>query len=155
MSIKRLPDDAIAQIKSSATVTSLNGAVSGLICNSLDSGATRITVSVDYGRGSCTVEDDGMGILPAEFRLGGSLGKLHCECLRVSIFIRSVWLIFDNKIPRNIQRAMVFMGGTAHSWRRWHPYPCSLSPLITANISRITRSGFITLISSLDIPLHL
>ncbi|KAI0397166.1 hypothetical protein F5Y17DRAFT_416530 [Xylariaceae sp. FL0594] len=77
MSIQWLPDEAIAQIKSSATIASLNGVVNGLICNSLDSGATKITVSVDYERGNCTVEDDGMGISPAEFKPGGSLGRLY------------------------------------------------------------------------------
>ncbi|RYC54065.1 hypothetical protein CHU98_g12143 [Xylaria longipes] len=77
MSIQPLPDDVIAQIKSSTTITSLNGVVCGLFKNSLDSGATKVTVSIDYVRGSCSVEDDGLGILPAEFKPGGGLGKLH------------------------------------------------------------------------------
>ncbi|KAI0555800.1 hypothetical protein F4679DRAFT_519911 [Xylaria curta] len=77
MSIQPLPDDVIAQIKSSTTITSLNGVVCGLFQNSLDSGAAKIAVSVDYVRGSCSVEDDGLGILPAEFKPGGGLGKLH------------------------------------------------------------------------------
>ncbi|KAI0457217.1 hypothetical protein F5B21DRAFT_464756 [Xylaria acuta] len=77
MSIQPLPNDVIAQIKSSATITSLNGAVCGLFKNSLDSGATKVTISIDYVRGSCSVEDDGLGILPAEFKPSGGLGKLH------------------------------------------------------------------------------
>ncbi|KAI1741111.1 hypothetical protein F4680DRAFT_81182 [Xylaria scruposa] len=77
MSIQPLPNDVIAQIKSSTTITSLNGVVCGLFKNSLDSGATKVAVSVDYVRGSCSVEDDGLGILPAEFSPGGGLGKLH------------------------------------------------------------------------------
>lgn len=79
MSIRRLPGDVAAQIKSSATVASLNDAALGLLCNALDAGASRVTVSVDYGRGACTVEDDGSGIEPAEFRREGGLGKLHRE----------------------------------------------------------------------------
>ncbi|KAI0467792.1 hypothetical protein F4859DRAFT_492686 [Xylaria cf. heliscus] len=77
MSIQPLPNDVIAQIKSSSTITSLNGAVCGLFKNSLDSRATKVTISIDYVRGSCSVEDDGLGILPAEFKAGGGLGKLH------------------------------------------------------------------------------
>lgn len=79
MSIQPLPADVIAQIKSSTTITSLSGAVCGLFKNSLDSGATKVTISIDYVRGSCSVEDDGLGILPAEFKPGGGLPKLHCK----------------------------------------------------------------------------
>ncbi|KAI1123523.1 hypothetical protein F5Y10DRAFT_251708 [Nemania abortiva] len=77
MSIRPLPDNVVAQIKSSTTITSLNGVVCGLFRNSLDSEATRVTISVDYMRGNCSVEDDGPGILPAEFKPSGGLGKLH------------------------------------------------------------------------------
>lgn len=77
MSIKPLPEDVIAQIKSSTTITSLNGVVCGLFKNSLDAGATKITVKIDYARGNCSVEDNGAGILPTEFASDGGLGKLH------------------------------------------------------------------------------
>ncbi|KAI1078515.1 hypothetical protein F5B20DRAFT_591361 [Whalleya microplaca] len=77
MSIQHLPDDVIAQIKSSTTIVSLNGVVCGLAKNSLDAKATKITVSVDYGRGNCSVEDNGMGIPPTEFKTTGGLGRLH------------------------------------------------------------------------------
>ncbi|KAI1434991.1 hypothetical protein GGR50DRAFT_659718 [Xylaria sp. CBS 124048] len=77
MSIQPLPEDVIARIKSSTAITSLNSAVCGLIKNSLDAGATKIAISVDYARGSCSVEDNGLGIPPAEFRSSGGLGKLH------------------------------------------------------------------------------
>lgn len=79
MSIQQLPEDVVAQIKSSTSITSLNGVVSGLIKNSLDAGATKITVSVDYVKGNCSVEDNGSGILPAEFASTGGLGKPHCK----------------------------------------------------------------------------
>ena len=62
MSIQRLPEDVIGQIKSSI----------------FDSRATKINVSVDYARGNCSVEDNGLGIPPTEFRPDGGLGKLHC-----------------------------------------------------------------------------
>ncbi|KAF4430187.1 Vacuolar protein sorting-associated protein 11-like protein [Colletotrichum fructicola] len=77
MSIKPLPEDVIRRISSSATITSLNAVVCGLIKNSFDAGATRINITVDYSRGNCTVEDDGLGILPIEFREAGGLGKLY------------------------------------------------------------------------------
>ncbi|KAI2615105.1 hypothetical protein GGR54DRAFT_614067 [Hypoxylon sp. NC1633] len=77
MSIQQLPDHVIAQIKSSTTITSLNSVLCGLVKNSLDAQATKITVSVDYVRGNCSVEDNGSGIPPNEFRSAGGLGKLH------------------------------------------------------------------------------
>jgi DNA mismatch repair protein MLH3 len=80
MSIQPLPGDVVAQIKSSAVITSLNGVVCGLLENSLDAGASRINISVDYSRGNCSAEDDGDGIAPASFQEDGGLGKLYCEC---------------------------------------------------------------------------
>ncbi|KAL2132201.1 hypothetical protein VTI74DRAFT_4088 [Chaetomium olivicolor] len=77
MSIQPLPGDVVARIKSSAVITSLNGAVCGLLQNSLDAGASKVNVSVDYSRGNCSVEDNGLGIPPAAFREDGGLGKLH------------------------------------------------------------------------------
>ncbi|KAI8959991.1 hypothetical protein F5Y11DRAFT_331268 [Daldinia sp. FL1419] len=77
MSIQQLPEHVIAQIKSSTTITSLNSVVCGLVQNSLDAEATKITVSIDYVRGNCTIEDNGLGIPPEEFKPTGGLGKLH------------------------------------------------------------------------------
>ncbi|KAK6225417.1 DNA mismatch repair protein [Colletotrichum tabaci] len=77
MSIKPLPEDVIRRIRSSATVTSLNGVVCALVKNALDAHATRLNITVDYSRGNCVVEDDGLGILPFEFREPGGLGKQH------------------------------------------------------------------------------
>jgi DNA mismatch repair protein MLH3 len=79
MSIQQLPDDVAAQIKSSTTITSLNAVVCGLIKNSLDAGATKVTVLINTVKGNCSVEDNGSGILPNEFRPEGGLGKLHCR----------------------------------------------------------------------------
>lgn len=78
MSIKPLPGDVVAQIKSSVVITSLNNVICGLIKNSLDAAATKINVSIDFSRGNCSVEDDGNGIQPTEFDQDGGLGQLHC-----------------------------------------------------------------------------
>ena len=77
MSIKPLPPEVIAQLKSSIAITSLNGVVCELLKNSLDAGSSKIDVSVYYARGGCAIEDDGLGILPAEFHESGGLGKLY------------------------------------------------------------------------------
>ncbi|KAF5024339.1 hypothetical protein F66182_3616 [Fusarium sp. NRRL 66182] len=77
MSIRPLPQDVVDKIKSSVNITSLSGVVCGLIANSLDAGASKIIISIDYTRGNCTVEDNGSGIPPQEFKDGGGLGKLH------------------------------------------------------------------------------
>lgn len=72
-----LPVDVAVQIESAAAITSLRGAVIGLVENSLDAGARKIEVIVDFSRGACTVEDDGHGISPPEFSHCGGLGKPH------------------------------------------------------------------------------
>lgn len=77
MSIQPLPPNVIAQIKSSSTITSLNGVICELVKNSLDASCSKIDVVVDYSRGSCIVEDNGSGILPSEFAEDGGLGKLY------------------------------------------------------------------------------
>jgi DNA mismatch repair protein MLH3 len=79
MSIKPLPAEVIAQIKSSVVITSLNSVVLGVLQNSLDADATKVNISVDYTRGNCSVEDNGLGIPPPTFEPDGGLGKLHCE----------------------------------------------------------------------------
>ena len=76
--IAPLSPDAIAQIKSSTTITNLVDVVSGLICNSLDANASKIQVSVDFAKGSCVVEDDGVGIAASEFEEAGGLLKAYC-----------------------------------------------------------------------------
>lgn len=70
-----LAAEVAAQIKSSIAITSLNDVVAGLVKNSLDAGAQKIEVSVDFHRGGCVVEDDGNGIPPMEFSDKGGLGK--------------------------------------------------------------------------------
>ena len=77
MSIRPLPRHVAAQITSSVLITSLNDAVSGLVKNALDAGAATVNIYLDYAKGGCTVEDNGLGIPPAEFRVDGGLGKAH------------------------------------------------------------------------------
>jgi DNA mismatch repair protein MLH3 len=77
MSIKPLPTEVVAQITSTTTITSLVGVVCELIKNALDAYAETISVTVDFSRGSCMVEDDGVGILPLDFEESGGLGKMH------------------------------------------------------------------------------
>ena len=74
-----LPVDVVAQIRSSSIITSLSSVILQLLRNSLDAGASRAKILVDYQRGSCTVEDDGLGISPEEFLEDGGLGKMHCQ----------------------------------------------------------------------------
>ncbi|KAG9190459.1 hypothetical protein G6011_08547 [Alternaria panax] len=77
-SILPLPEHVVAQIKSSTAIVSLTGVVLELLKNSLDAHATRIEAAIDFARGGCSVEDDGLGISPLEFREEGGLGKLYC-----------------------------------------------------------------------------
>jgi DNA mismatch repair protein MLH3 len=77
MSIRPLPRHVAEQIRTSVIVTSLNDVVSGLLKNSLDAGASAVNVHLDYPKSGCTVEDDGLGIPPAEFYPEGGLGKAH------------------------------------------------------------------------------
>ena len=75
--VRALPDDIAARIKSSVTITSLKDVVLGLLKNSLDAGSTWIDLELDFGHGSCTVEDNGKGIAPPDFGPDGGLGRLY------------------------------------------------------------------------------
>ncbi|KAL5118336.1 DNA mismatch repair protein [Pleosporales sp. CAS-2024a] len=75
--IQPLPADVAAQIEASAAIVSLGDAVLGLLANALDAHAARIDVTLDFPRGACTLEDDGLGIPPAEFSPDGRLAQLH------------------------------------------------------------------------------
>lgn len=75
--IRPLPSDVAAKIKSSTSITHLTGVIVELVKNSLDAHSHTVFVTVDFARGSCVVEDDGDGIAPAEFQSHGGLGKAH------------------------------------------------------------------------------
>ena len=75
--IQPLPSAVISQIRSSFAITSLTSVVFSLIENALDAGATKIEVEVNFPKGDCVVEDDGLGIHPDEFATSGGLGKRY------------------------------------------------------------------------------
>ena len=68
---------AITQLCSSKQITSLQSVVLALLMNSLDADATKISIIVDFRRGSCMVEDNGCGIPSIEFVNTGGLGRLN------------------------------------------------------------------------------
>ncbi|KAI6836428.1 hypothetical protein KC340_g7585, partial [Hortaea werneckii] len=72
-----LPPDAVAQIHSSKNITSLQGVGLALLENCLDASATKVDILVDFSRGSCVLEDNGLGIPPGEFTKEGSLGRMY------------------------------------------------------------------------------
>ena len=80
MSILPLPENVRAQIKSSIDITSLSDAVEELFKNALDAGASKVTISVDFAKGFCSVKDDGTGIPSSEFGPKGHLARVYCEC---------------------------------------------------------------------------
>ena len=75
--IAPLPPQVVAQIRSSTSITSLNGVIIELVKNSLDAEATEIEIRVFRDRGGCMVQDDGLGIAPSEFETQGGLAKPH------------------------------------------------------------------------------
>ena len=76
-----LPGHLIEPLKSSITITTLTDVILGLLQNALDAKSTQAVVNVDFARGSCAVEDDGIGIGIEEFYEGGGLGKRFCWAL--------------------------------------------------------------------------
>lgn len=79
MSIQPLSEEVKAQIKSAVQITSIADAVEGLFTNALDANATKVTITIDFAKGFCAVDDDGSGIPSAEFLPDGRLAQLHCE----------------------------------------------------------------------------
>ena len=113
MSIRPLPPDVVAQIKSSTVITSVNGVIYELMKNSLDAGAKKIDVTVDYSRGGCTVEDDGLGILPLDFASGGGLGKPHRE-FHLLYLLYASHIANRRQIHPNLSRSPFATGVMAH-----------------------------------------
>lgn len=89
-----LPAEDAAQLKSSTAIPSLEYVVVGLVENALDASARQIEVNVDFRHGSCSVEDNGCGILPIEFSAPGGLGKPSC----MSSFLLSSQLLISDLI---------------------------------------------------------
>ncbi len=110
MSIRPLPDEVVAQIKSSTTIVSLTGVVLELLKNSLDAKASKVDITVDFARGGCVVEDNGLGIPPAEFSQDGGLGKLYCMCrLHICKYKPNLTI----KTPRNFTQLNRILASTA------------------------------------------
>ncbi|KAF2159808.1 hypothetical protein M409DRAFT_70840 [Zasmidium cellare ATCC 36951] len=80
-----LSADAISQIHSSKHITSLEGVALSLLENGLDAGATKISITLDWRRGCCTVEDNGIGIPATEFAENGGLGRMYCTSKRAPV----------------------------------------------------------------------
>ena len=109
-SILPIPPEVAAQIRSSTTITTLTCVVLGLLVNSLDADARRIDISVDFGRGAVSVEDDGFGIPPREFTEAGGLGKLYCRHL----FLFGKGLTDSKQIRLRIPAPLPLMGGRGY-----------------------------------------
>lgn len=75
--ILSLDQSSAARVKASSVITSLNDVAKGLLSNSLDAGATRIEIILNYQRAQVTVEDNGEGIPANEFGQNGGLGTIH------------------------------------------------------------------------------
>ena len=99
--IKPLPPSVAAQIKSSTDISSLSSVVLSLLKNALDAGAGRVDITVDFGRGSCSVEDDGQGITPADFHEDGGLGKPYRK--RCGLLLRPCMLTSLDTSNFNVQ----------------------------------------------------
>lgn len=99
-SIQPLPPDVVAQIKSSISITHLNGVILELLKNALDANAQRVSVNVNFERGGCVVEDDGRGIPSAEFEAGGGLGKTHRN-YTIGLASDKIFINFRLQIRRN------------------------------------------------------
>jgi Histidine kinase-, DNA gyrase B-, and HSP90-like ATPase len=114
MSIKRLPDEVVRRLQSSASITTLRHVVIGLLKNSLDAGATKVNITVDFARGNCTVEDNGEGIAPADFQESGILGQSHCKSTSAN-----VWALLNSQArqsTRLMRGCTVDMGISCPHW---------------------------------------
>jgi hypothetical protein len=103
--IQPLSSEVVAKIKSSTSITHLNGVIAELVKNSLDANAQSIFVTVDYRRGGCVVEDDGDGILPAEFAPDGGLGKIHLT-----------YTLFIERFYANLRRYLQIAVAITRTW---------------------------------------
>ncbi|GIC91266.1 putative DNA mismatch repair protein (Mlh3) [Aspergillus udagawae] len=135
--IEPLPPEVVAKIKSSTSITDLNRVVVELVKNALDANAHTVSVTVDFHRGGCVVEDDGDGIPPAEFESDGGIGKAHHTSKlhsaravygRRGLFLASVaslslLTVTSQHFRHNSTNSVIFHHSTPIA--RWIPAPSS------------------------------
>lgn len=73
-----LDPDIQTRVTSSIQIVSLRHVVIGLLENSIDAGATEISIKLDFKRGFCSVEDNGCGIATRELVDDSQLAKQFC-----------------------------------------------------------------------------
>ncbi|CAI7857985.1 unnamed protein product [Closterium sp. NIES-54] len=71
--IRELPEHVSRKVRSSVVVPSLSQLTEELVCNSLDAGATEVSVTVDSSAATIRVDDDGCGISRDDLVLLGEL----------------------------------------------------------------------------------
>ncbi|KIV95090.1 hypothetical protein PV10_02782 [Exophiala mesophila] len=77
--IRPLPEQARAQICSSADLVSPAQILAGLVENALDADATSIKIHVNLRTGYFMVQDDGLGISEADFAEDAFIGQPYCS----------------------------------------------------------------------------
>lgn len=77
--IRPLPEQACAQICSSADLVSPAQVLAGLVENALDANAKAIKIHVNLRKGYFMVQDDGSGISEADFAEDAFMGQPYCE----------------------------------------------------------------------------
>ena len=133
-SIRPLSSEVIAQIKSSISITHLQDVIVELVKNSLDADATKIDVEVDFAKGGCCVEDNGLGIQSRELDVGGNLGQAYCKRLPDMLLMAAPDL--SSQAPRKIPLMPELTDIEAAFWRLLHRSRCLPLPRIIGTIDR-------------------
>ncbi|CUS07104.1 unnamed protein product [Tuber aestivum] len=69
--IRLLPESVSARMRSTLTIANISDVISELLQNAIDAGARNLAITVNLGRNSCVLEDDGHGIAPEDMLLVG------------------------------------------------------------------------------------
>ena len=87
--IRLLPESVSARIRSTLTITNISDVTSELLQNAIDAGARNVAITVNLGRNSCVLEDDGHGITPGDMLLVGREYGNYLDFFRIQILFRS------------------------------------------------------------------